>query len=194
MDSSFERILGEADRATTSEAHAYLLGAAHDGTFNRQHRTWRIAQADRNWLEVLGVLFGKCGSRSWIYREGSRDVWVIETTCRLSEQRSLGNVDEEAAFARGYFDAEGGIPRNSTSRLYLQFVQKDLADLTRVRECLIRLGLTCGAIHNPSVRADPDYWRFYVLSESHEDFLARIGSWHPRKRRLIEERLARVGV
>lgn len=40
------RILDEVNRATPEEANAYLVGALHDGTFNRLHRTLRIAQAD----------------------------------------------------------------------------------------------------------------------------------------------------
>jgi hypothetical protein len=120
---------------------------------------------------------------------GSRDVWVIETTCRLEPDQGVDGPSEEIAFVRGYFDAEGGIPRGSTSRFYIQLVQKDRLDLEMVRAFLEGAGIRCGRIHNPSVRVDPNYWRFYVLSESHEDFIRRVGSWHPRKRQLLEARL-----
>ena len=183
-----EEILAEAERATSSEARQYLLGAAHDGTFNRLHATLRISQADPRWLELLRFLLGKLGSRSWIYREGMRDVWVIETTYRLNRLDHLPGEFERAAFARGYFDAEGGIPRNPSDRFYLQFVQKNHADLARLRSVLVHMGIGCGILHNPSVRADPDYWRFYVLARSHQEFISRIGSWHPRKRRLVNAR------
>ena len=97
---------------------------------------------------------------------------------------------EQAAFVRGYFDAEGGVPRRTGDRFYIQSVQKDLADLEHVRSLLGHLGIRCGRIHNPSARADPDYWRFYVLAASHQDFALYVGSWHPRKRPLVQRRLA----
>ena len=164
------------------------MGAERDGTYNRIHGTLRISQADIRWLHVLQELFLKLGSKSWIYREGTRNVWVIETTCRLGDP-SLETDREKAAFVRGYFDAEGGIPRRIEDRFYIQLVQKDRRDLERVRRFLESLDIRCGGIHNPSVRVDPEYWRFYVRVASHEDFIRRVSSWHPRKRLLFEARL-----
>jgi len=158
--------------------------------FNRLHNTLRISQKDARWFQILHMLFTKLGSRSWTYQEGKRDVWVIETTCRLDQSASLSSDLECAAFARGFFDAEGGVPIDSRDRFYIQFVQKDYADLARLRRVLTQLDLECGRLHNPSVRADPDYWRFYVLANSHRSFLRRVGSWHPRKRSILD---ARVG-
>jgi hypothetical protein len=166
-----------------------LQGALRDGTFNKTHGTVRISQGDWRWLLVLQELFLKLGSRSWIYREGSREVWVIESTCRLEWRPVVSSDREAAAFARGYFDAEGGVPRKIEDRFYIQLVQKDREDLERVWRYLERLGIRCGRIHNPSSRVDPNYWRFYVLGSSHEDFICRVGSWHPRKRPLLEWRL-----
>jgi hypothetical protein len=170
------------------ESRAYLLGALRDGTFSRIHGTYRISQSDRRWLVVLQDLFLKLGSRSWIYREGKRNVWVVESTCKLAEA-ALVSLEEKAAFARGYFDAEGGIPRDLGARFYIQLVQKNRPDLEQVRRFLEDIGIECGRIHNPSVRVDPQYWRFYVLSRSHEDFVRHVGSWHPRKRPLLEARM-----
>jgi hypothetical protein len=99
----------EVLRASPQEARAYLLGASRDGTFNRLHNTLRISQTDTRWLQILQVLFAKLGSRSWIYQEGERNVWVIETTCRLDQLAGPSSDLECAAFARGYFDAEGGV-------------------------------------------------------------------------------------
>jgi hypothetical protein len=131
----------------------------------------------------------RLGSRSWIYREGLRDVWVIETTYRLYGEERFEAEGERSAFVRGYFDAEGGIPRDVSARFYVQLVQKDFVDLARVHGFLEGLGIRCGRIHNPSVRVDPAYWRFYVLSASHEDFIKRVSSWHPRKRMLLDRRV-----
>ena len=185
-----QRLHAELLEAGVRETRAYLLGALRDGTFNRFHGTFRISQSDRRWLEALQVLFLKLGSRSWIYREGSRNVWVVETTCRLDNgMGDPSDPGEQASFARGYFDAEGGIPRNPEARFYIQLVQKDRTDLESLRQLLETLTIRCGRLHNPSVRMDPEYWRFYVLSSSHEDFIRRVGSWHPRKRLLLETRL-----
>ena len=118
----------------------------------------------------------------WIYQEGNRGVWVIETTCRLNRESELVTVPEKAAFVRGYFDAEGGIPRCAADRFYIQIVQRDRLDLGKVRHLLQELDIRCGRVHNPSIRVDPDCWRFYILASSHEGFIRRVGSWHPRKR------------
>ena len=90
---------------------------------------------------------------------------------------------------RGYFDAEGGMPRDRSARLYLQFTQKNLLNLECVHRILSSVGISGGRIHNPSQSVDPDYWRFYIRSESHHRFMAMVGSWHPRKRRLMEARM-----
>lgn len=183
-------ICAEIEQAGTSEARSYLLGALRDGTFNRTHKTIRIFQKDKTWLEVLQRLIAKLGKRSWIYREGNRNVWVIESTCQLRP------IDEppgdSIAFVRGYFDAEGGLPRRLDSRLYIQFVQKDYADLSQVRQMLLALGIKCGAMHNPSKWIDPDYWRFYVAASSQKAYIELIRSWHPRKRGLLDSRVVSV--
>jgi LAGLIDADG-like domain len=184
-----KNLIPELELAGLNEIRAYLAGALRDGTFNRMHGTWRIAQADRAWLAVIGYLVERLGRRSWVYREGSRNVWVLETRCGLEFDPVLRNPREKVAFVRGYFDAEGGIPRNSNARFYIQLTQKDRRDLERVKEILEDLGIACGRLHNPSARVDPDYWRFFVLSESRPAFVQVVGSWHPRKRRLLEAHL-----
>jgi hypothetical protein len=102
---------------------------------------------------------------------------------------SIASDDQARGYVRGYFDAEGGVPRSSGARMYIQFVQKDRADLGTCRELLMQVGVSCGRIHNPSVRVDPDYWRFYVPVGSHTAFVTAVGSWHPRKRRILEVRV-----
>ncbi len=154
-----ETILGlfaELRRADSDEARVYLLGAFRDGTFNRLHNTIRIAQSDIRWLRVLRVLFWKLGSQSWIYREGDRNVWVVEMSCHLEHVHGFHGLREQTAFVRGYFDAEGGMPTRSSDRFYIQIAQKNHADLEQVREILVNLGIRCGRIHNPSARVDPD--------------------------------------
>lgn len=184
-------ILAEVQAVPIGQAEAYLTGAARDGTFNLLHSTTRISQRDERWLQILQVLLQRLGRRAWIYREGSRTVWTIETKWRPSHAIDDCSPAEQIALARGYFDAEGGVPVQQSSRLYIQLVQKDHSDLDRLRRILERARICCGRLHNPSRRSDPDYWRFYVLAVSHQRFIRRVGSWHPRKRPLILRRLHR---
>lgn len=184
-----EDLYREIAAASPDGAESYLLGAAHDSTYSRLHRTTRFCQRDEAWLEGLRMLLEQIGQRSWSYREGQdRSLWVLETSWRGAQEGVL--AQDPAAYIRGYFDAEGGVPRDPASRFYVQFVQKDREDLSRLRDSLLRLGIVCGCLHNPSTRVDPDYWRFYIGSASHQKFAKVIGSWHPRKRRLLEARLA----
>lgn len=174
-------------------ARAYLLGALGDATFNELHRTFRFAQKEREWLEMLQRLLVKLGSRSWIYREGrTRNLHVLETSARFLRSEKLEEFqrrEEQIAYVRGYFDAEGGIPQDSDASLYIQFVQKNLASLTRVKNILEQIEVRCGAIHNPSRKVDPEYWRFFVRRGSHQHFIAEVGSWHPRKAKLLQQRV-----
>lgn len=182
-----ELIRREVLTATPGELRAYLSGARRDGTYNRRHATYRITQADRRWLVVLAWALDRLGSRGWIYREGNRNVWTLETKCNL-EDAPLITATDHMGFARGYFDAEGGTPRSQSARFYVQLVQKDLADLSKVRGSLQSLGIACGVLHNPSSQVDPNYWRFFIRAQSFSAFSTTISSWHPRKRELLMAR------
>jgi hypothetical protein len=178
-------LLNEVRGASPEEIAAYLLGAAHDATFSARHRTTRFGQSDSRWLDVLRVALSSLGYQSWSYREGaSRALWVLETSWQ-PRAVPICMESQVRGYVRGYFDAEGGVPRSPTARMYIQFVQKDRADLEMCRKDLMRLGVSCGKVHNPSVRVDPDYWRFYVPVQSHVAFATAIGSWHPRKREIL---------
>lgn len=184
-----ELIDSEVTRAPKGVLTAYLLGAMHDGTRSALHGTLRIAQGDLNWLTVLRTVLERSGSRSWAYREGTRNTFVVEAVDRLPPSVVLDDQEAIRAYARGYFDAEGGIPRSLQARFYVQFVQKNLWDLSELRAHLEDdLQIECGRIHNPSKRVDPGFWRFYVRSAYHGAFSRCVGSWHPRKRFLLETR------
>lgn len=177
-----------------SVLQVYLFGALHDGTFNRKHNTWRIAQSNMQWLKRLQKLFRQLGSKSWIYREGkNRTVSVIETTASFLNQKvtpqNLTSRDEQIAYIRGYFDAEGGVPKRLTDWMYIQLCQKDKDELQQICLILESLGIHSGKIHNPSQKIDPDYWRFFILRRSHQDFIRIIGSWHPRKEKILANRV-----
>jgi LAGLIDADG-like domain len=187
-----QRLHAELLETSVSGTRAYLLGALHDGTMSRAHRTVRFGQSDRRWLEVIRDLLGHLGQRSWLYREGqNRDFWVVETSDRWLDDPDP-RLENPLAYARGYFDAEGGVPHGPESRFYVQYVQSDHDDLAEVREMLVSAGIECGKLHNPSRRVDPHMWRFYVLARSHRRFIEAVGSWHPRKRSLLADRLVQL--
>jgi len=173
-------------------AIAYIHGTLGDATYSKLHNTFRISQSNRGWLLRLKKLVNGLGAKAWIYKEGSsRNVSILETTgkflSRDFDPTNLTAMPEKIAYVRGYFDAEGGVPRNSTNRFYIQFVQKNLKELEKVRNILEELGIKCGKIHNPSIKVDPEYWRFFVRAQSYQRFIELIGSWHPIKSLFLQK-------
>ena len=171
---------------------AYLLGALHDGTFSSNKR-FRISQKGIKWLKVLQKLFSRIGYNSWIYKEGSnRDVYVLETLADFLDFKfnplRLTENQEKANYIKGFFDAEGGIPKNKKARFYIQLTQKDKKKIEKLKNLLNALEIQTGKIHNPSWKVDPDYWRIYVLAGWQKRFITKIGSWHPRKIRTLNQR------
>lgn len=173
---------------------AYLQGALCDGTQSALHHTHRFSQAHCGWLNVLNESLTILGYRSWMYREGlNRNLWVLETTApflsKSFDARTLLFEPQGLDYVRGYFDSDGGMPSRLDARLYFQFCQKNLESLGVVKSILEQRSIGCGRVHNPSKRADPHYWRLYVLSHSHERFMRMVGSWHPKKREQLEHRM-----
>ncbi len=174
------------------EILAYLHGAKHDASLNKGNRT-RFVQKQKQWLDILQSLLAKIEVRSWIYKEGKgRDLWVLETTCRelisYLDPRLIDTKSEMIAYVRGYFDAEGGIPRNG-KRFYVQLVQKNKAEVDALKEMLRALGIESGKVHNPSIKADPNYWRIFISTRSQRRFVELVGSYHPVKARIFQERM-----
>ncbi|MCD6093396.1 MAG: LAGLIDADG family homing endonuclease [Candidatus Omnitrophica bacterium] len=172
---------------------AYLQGALGDATYSKIHKTHRISQSNEAWLKRLKRMFKQLGHKSWIYKEGKkRNIYVLETTAKfLSLQfnpETLKSDLAKAAYIRGYFDAEGGLPRSCQARFYIQFSQKNLRSLQRVKNLLEAMNIQCGKIHNPSWKIDSEYWRFFVRAQSYERFIKVIGSLHPRKSKLLCDR------
>ena len=175
------------------EIQTYFLGALHDGTFS-SNRRFRISQKGTEWLKVLQKSLKKLGYNSWIYKEGSdREVYVLETLADFLDFKfdpmKLKTRKEKIGYIRGFFDAEGGIPRDSKARFYIQLVQNNKEKLEKLKKLLTNLGIETGKIHNPSRKVDPDYWRMYVLADSQKKFIMRIESWHPRKIRTLRKRM-----
>ncbi len=99
------------------------------------------------------------------------------------------NKSEQISYLRGYFDAEGGIPRDGRMRFYIQLVQRDRDKLIKIKKILTDLGIEAGKIHNPSKAVDHNYWRMYILRDSQSQFAKVIGSWHPRKIAILRKRM-----
>lgn len=176
-------------KTTKSELEMYILGALHDATFNRIHKTFRFSQSSTEWLELIKEILTRLSSKSWIYREGKqRNVWILETSAKFIK-RNAENDAEKIAYIRGYFDSEGGMPKNDRHFLYFQFCQKNQSDLEEVRKYLIDIGIKCGIVHNPSKQVDDNYWRFFLSRTSHKDFMNKVNSWHPRKAKQMELRM-----
>ena len=172
---------------------AYLLGALHDGTFSSNKR-FRISQVGTDWLKILQGLFRKLGYNSWIYKEGKyRRVYVLETLADFLDFNfnplKLETDDEKIGYVKGFFDAEGGIPKDEKARFYIQLVQNDREKLVKIKEILNGLKIETGKIHNPSYSVDPDYWRMYIPAKSQQSFLKKIGTWHPRKIKTLKRRM-----
>jgi hypothetical protein len=183
-----------ADSFEARVFQAYLQGALHDGTQSHLHHTHRFSQKGTDWLNRLATILTSLGHRSWLYQEGKdRSVFVLETSASFLDVEFDPNLlvlqDEQIAYVRGYFDAEGGLPQSPDARFYVQFTQKDRVELDKVKTILETLGITCGKMHNPSARIDPDYWRFFVRTRSHLAFASRIGSWHPIKELILQRKM-----
>lgn len=159
----------------------YLLGVLHDATERRT--TYRIASRSLNYCKFLKKGIKNLNSGAWIYKEGkNRNLWIVEFPKSLLNGAKIKSKQDKIDYIRGYFDTEGGIAKDPGVRYYLYFAQKDKDDLLGVKRYLTKLSISCGKIHNPSKRVDPDYWRFYIRAKSYKDFAKIIGSDHPEKR------------
>lgn len=171
---------GLYDTPTPTIFKSYLLGALHDATSRKY--TYRISQKSEKYVRMISERLNGFGYKAWVYKEGkNREVYVVEFARRILNSIDINANYKKVAYIRGYFDSEGSIPRTFKGRYYIYFAQKDLKDLERVKIYLSDLGIKCGKTHNPSWKEDPEYFRFYILSESFNEFAFRIGSWHPEK-------------
>lgn len=188
FDESDIENLGLYDTPTPKIFKAYLLGALHDAT--ERDYTYRLSQKSEEYVLMISEKLKGFGYKAWTYKEGKyRSVYVVEFAKRILKPLDIVTKEEKVAYVRGYFDTEGGIPKDLRSRYYIYFAQKDLKDLELVKRYLIDLGIQCGKTHNPSKKVDPIYYRFYVLSKSFNDFARIIGSWHPEKLKYLRMKI-----
>jgi intein-encoded DNA endonuclease-like protein len=166
---------------------AYIFGALHDATERKY--TYRLSQKEREYVEFVANLLRSAGNKAWVYREGkSRNLYVVEFAKSALSGTEIKTEKEKVDYLRGYFDAEGGVPKRPGVRFYIYFAQKDRKDLEKAKKLLGEIGIKCGKIHNPT-KKDPNYWRFFISSQSYKDFVEKVGSWHPRKRQLLRVKI-----
>jgi hypothetical protein len=166
---------------------AYLLGALHDAT--ERKLTYRISQKSREYVQFLAQGIESLGKKAWTYKEGkNRNLYIVEFSKKFLKGTKIISQQEKIDYIRGYFDTEGGIAKSSKVRYYIYFAQKDFKDLKELKKYLTEIGIACGKIHNPSIKADPHYWRFYVRAKSYYDFAKIIGSWHPAKSNFLRKK------
>lgn len=166
----------------------YLLGLMHDSTKSRY--TYRLCQKSLSFLETIRLGIHNMGSKAWIYKEGkNRYVYVLEFARSLLKDVAVSSQRDKIDYIRGYFDAEGSVPRNLSARYYIYFCQKSYSDLEQVQKYLSEFGIACGKIHVPSKNVDPNYFRFYILCNSWELFGRLIGSFHTEKSRFVRMKI-----
>ena len=79
--------------------------------------------------------------------------------------------------------------KKESNKFYIQLVQKDKRKIVKLKKVLAKFGIHTGKIHNPSVRVDPNYWRIFVSTKSHLQFVQQIWSWYPRKQQIFLRRM-----
>ncbi len=164
----------------------YLEGLLHDGT--KREYTYRITQNNKEFVERIQSKIEAESESAWIYEEGNRGVYTLEFSKSVVRERNSNPETEESKihYVRGYFDAEGGIPSQTSDNPYIYFAQKGKTDLVELKQKVESLGLNTGRIHLPSQRK-PNYWRFYISRDSHRKFFEKVGSWHPEKHQRLRE-------
>ena len=167
---------------------AYLLGALHDATVRKL--TYRIGAKDFPYAKFLRDGIIALGYKAWIYKEGqSRNYYIVEFVRSILDKIRIQTHADKIDYVRGYFDTDGAVAGSKAVRYYLYFSQKDLKDLSNVRDHLQQLGISCGVIHNPSKSKDANYFRFFIRANSYKRFANIVGSWHPVKSKFVRVKI-----
>ena len=167
---------------------AYLLGVMHDAT--ERKNTYRISSKEKSYIRFLANMIHEMGHNAWTYREGkTRNMFIVEFSKKVVNNINIDNEQKKIDYIRGYFDAEGSIPKSKNTRFYIYFAQKNKKDLEQVKSYLKDLGIICGTTHTPSKSKDPNYWRFYISCKSYKQFIKKIGSLHPVKNQLLRKKI-----
>ena len=100
----------------------------HDGTVHGF--TVRISQKEESYVRMVRVLIIRSGGHACVYREGAAPaLFVVEFSRSFLGPFRPSTIGEFAGYARGFFDAEGGVPRDPAKGAYVYFAQEDRAGL-----------------------------------------------------------------
>ncbi|MBI2674942.1 MAG: LAGLIDADG family homing endonuclease [Candidatus Aenigmarchaeota archaeon] len=186
---------------------AYLLGALRDATADiRKAKNYeiKISQKEMDWLVLLQKFFEthfgirgnitKHVNGAVILRLNGKD--VVNSVLEISEMKipqefwetpkiiKIQPLEIQISYLRGFFDAEGGLPKNpgNAEQLYLSFSQKNKEAVRFLRKLLIKKGYKptnitfCGKV-----------WEFRLARKKDMIFFCdKIGSWHKDKKRRLE--------
>ncbi len=172
----------------------------------------KLAQKNYEWLELINGIFKRnFGKGGLIYRERRRsasgvirmyyilrifDKKVVDELMKLFDivtpQTRWGTptvikyagIDLVSHYVRGFFDAEGGLPRDPihAKQHYVSFDQANLEALAFVRDKLMQMG------YRPTrITRTGNIWQFRLTRrEDIMRFKNEIGSWHPEKKRRLD--------
>jgi hypothetical protein len=172
----------------------------------------KLAQKNYEWLELINGIFKRnFGKGGLIYRERRRsasgvirmyyilrifDKKVVDELMKLfgivTPQTRWGTptvikyagIDLVSHYVRGFFDAEGGLPRDPihAKQHYVSFDQANLEALAFVRDKLMQIG------YRPTrITRTGNIWQFRLTRrEDIMRFKNEIGSWHPEKKRRLD--------
>ena len=179
---------------------AYLLGALRDASVDvRKGKNYeiKIAQKNRKWLEILQKIiskkFGYEGKitkhRGNYYILRITRKTVVEKIIELAEittPQSRWNtpviikkqpLEIQKEYVKGFFDAEGGLPKNPKKWKYISFDQKIKEPLEFVRSILLKLGFK-----PTNLTLTSNVWQFRLTRKNDIiNFTLQIGSLHPDK-------------
>ena len=98
-------------------------------------------------------------------------------------------------YIRGFFDAEGGIPRRPLgSKLYISFTQRNYESLSFIKEKLeSEWSIKSGKLRISDVKSHS--WRFTITGKrAIKSFITEIGTFHPYKRGVFVVMKSLLGV
>ncbi len=142
---------------------AYILGILRDATIDiRKGKNYelKIAQKESSWLEYLNKILYKnfnISGKITNHVNGSKILRIngkkfVEEIVAISEFKvpqelwdtpsiiKKQNIELQLAYLRGFFDAEGGLPKDPlmAKQKYISFSQKNRESLEFIRKILIR--------------------------------------------------------
>lgn len=186
---------------------AYLLGALRDATVDfreKENYEIKIAQKDVKWLQLLQKFFEKYFHKSGRITAHVNDTsilringkTIVKEIIEISEIKipqdswetpsiiKNSSLSMQVAYIRGFFDAEGGLPKNplKSNQKYLSLSQKNRESLVFLRNTLTKLGFQptnltiCGKV-----------WEFRLTRKKDIiEFIEKIGSWHYEKQKRLK--------